>query len=70
MGRLCFSVFWGFALRDFERLTELGRFLRATSLDELPELFNVIQRGHEPCGAPAQARRHEVKPGLTPVGRR
>jgi lipopolysaccharide/colanic/teichoic acid biosynthesis glycosyltransferase len=62
---------------DAERLTRLGRFLRATSLDELPELWNVL-RGemslvgprpllmeYLPRYTPEQARRHDVLPGLT-----
>ena len=62
---------------DAERLTRLGRWLRATSLDELPELWNVL-RGemslvgprpllmrYLPRYTPEQARRHEVLPGLT-----
>jgi len=62
---------------DAERLTAVGRFLRATSLDELPELWNVL-RGQMSLVGPRpllvqylprysaeQARRHDVKPGLT-----
>ncbi len=67
----------GRPLPDAERLTPLGRFLRATSLDELPELWNVL-RGemslvgprpllmeYLPLYSAVQARRHEVKPGIT-----
>lgn len=62
---------------DAERLTALGRFLRATSLDELPELWNVLVGDMSLVGprpllvsylerySPEQARRHEVKPGIT-----
>ena len=62
---------------DEQRLTRIGRFLRASSLDELPELWNVL-RGqmslvgprpllmrYLPLYTPEQARRHEVRPGLT-----
>lgn len=67
----------GCLLPDCERLTRLGRWLRSTSLDELPELFNIIKGDMSIVGprpllmqyldryTPAQARRHEVKPGLT-----
>lgn len=67
----------GQLLSDEQRLTGLGRFLRATSLDELPELFNVLRGemslvGPRPLFAhylerysPEQARRHEVYPGIT-----
>ena len=62
---------------DSERLTRFGHLLRATSLDELPELWNVL-RGemslvgprpllmeYLPLYTPQQARRHEVRPGIT-----
>lgn len=67
----------GELLRDAQRLTAFGRFLRASSLDELPELWNVL-RGemslvgprpllmeYLPLYSPEQARRHEVRPGIT-----
>ena len=67
----------GALLRDEDRLTRLGRFLRTTSLDELPELINVV-RGDMSLVGPRpllteylllytadQARRHEVRPGIT-----
>ena len=67
----------GTLLPDAQRLTSFGRFLRATSLDELPELWNVL-RGemslvgprpllmeYLPLYSPEQARRHEVRPGIT-----
>ena len=62
---------------DAERLTRLGRWLRATSLDELPELLNVLKgemslvgprpllTRYLPRYTPEQARRHEVRPGIT-----
>ncbi len=67
----------GALLPDAARLTPFGRFLRASSLDELPSLLNVI-RGqmslvgprpllmqYVPLYSPLQARRHEVRPGIT-----
>jgi len=67
----------GNLLPDAQRLGRLGRFLRASSLDELPELFNVV-RGEMSLVGPRpllpqylarydarQARRHDVRPGLT-----
>ena len=62
---------------DAERLTRFGAFLRSTSLDELPELYNVIKGDMSLVGprpllmayldryTPRQARRHEVRPGVT-----
>lgn len=62
---------------DAARLTRLGSFLRRTSLDELPELWNVfvgdmslvgprpLLTAYLPRYSPEQARRHEVKPGIT-----
>jgi sugar transferase EpsL len=67
----------GNLLPDEERLTRLGSFLRATSLDELPELFNVLSGQMSLVGprplfkqylerySKEQARRHEVLPGIT-----
>ena len=67
----------GHPLADELRLTALGRFLRATSLDELPELWNVLKgemslvgprpllMEYLPLYSPEQARRHEVQPGIT-----
>jgi len=62
---------------DAERLTRLGRFLRRFSIDELPELWNVLRGDMSLVGprpllmqylgryTPEQARRHEVRPGIT-----
>ena len=67
----------GHLLPDSERLTKVGRFLRSTSVDELPELWNIFKGEMSLVGprpllmvylerySPEQARRHEVKPGLT-----
>ena len=67
----------GRPLPDAERLTKLGRFLRSSSLDELPELWNVLKgemslvgprpllMEYLPLYSPEQARRHEVRPGVT-----
>ncbi|TBW08946.1 sugar transferase [Azotobacter chroococcum] len=67
----------GRPLPDAERLTPFGRFLRATSLDELPELWNVLRGDmslvgprpllmeYLPLYTPEQARRHAVRPGIT-----
>jgi lipopolysaccharide/colanic/teichoic acid biosynthesis glycosyltransferase len=67
----------GYLLPDAERLTKFGRFLRSTSLDELPELVNVLRGEMSLVGprplltqyleryTPEQARRHEVRPGIT-----
>jgi sugar transferase EpsL len=67
----------GNPLPDEARLTRFGRFLRKTSFDELPELWNVLKGDMSLVGprplltqyltryTPEQARRHEVKPGLT-----
>jgi sugar transferase EpsL len=67
----------GSLLPDAERLTRLGRFLRATSLDELPGLVNILRGEMSWVGprpllmqylerhSPEQMRRHEVLPGLT-----
>ena len=68
---------FGQMLSDGSRLTKFGKFLRSTSLDELPELFNVLKGDMSIVGprpllmkyldryTPEQARRHEVKPGIT-----
>jgi lipopolysaccharide/colanic/teichoic acid biosynthesis glycosyltransferase len=67
----------GNPLPDSKRLTRLGLFLRSTSLDELPELFNVLRGEMSLVGprplliqylerySPEQARRHDVLPGMT-----
>jgi lipopolysaccharide/colanic/teichoic acid biosynthesis glycosyltransferase len=67
----------GRLLPDAERITRIGRFLRSTSLDELPELVNVLKGDMSLVGprplllayldryTETQARRHEVKPGIT-----
>jgi lipopolysaccharide/colanic/teichoic acid biosynthesis glycosyltransferase len=64
---------------DAQRITPVGRFLRGTSLDELPELVNVLKGDMSLVGprpllmsyleryTPEQARRHEVRPGITGV---
>ena len=67
----------GALLPDVDRLTPLGVFLRSSSLDELPELWNVLRGDMSLVGprpllmryldryTPEQARRHEVRPGIT-----
>ncbi|GAA3984008.1 sugar transferase [Comamonas faecalis] len=67
----------GALLPDADRLTPFGRFLRSTSLDELPELWNVLKGDmslvgprpllmeYLPLYSPEQARRHAVRPGVT-----
>lgn len=67
----------GNLLPDADRLVSFGRFLRSTSLDELPELINVLKGDMSLVGprpllmeyldrySPEQARRHEVRPGIT-----
>lgn len=67
----------GNLLPDAQRLTSFGRLLRSTSLDELPELINVVKGDMSLVGprpllmayldryTPEQARRHEVRPGIT-----
>jgi lipopolysaccharide/colanic/teichoic acid biosynthesis glycosyltransferase len=67
----------GELLPDAQRLTRVGRFLRSTSLDEVPELFNVLKGDmslvgprpllmeYLPLYTSEQTRRHEVRPGIT-----
>ena len=67
----------GQPLPDSERMTPFGSFLRSASLDELPELWNVLKgemslvgprpllMEYLPLYSPEQARRHEVRPGVT-----
>jgi lipopolysaccharide/colanic/teichoic acid biosynthesis glycosyltransferase len=67
----------GNLLPDEQRLTSIGQFIRRTSLDELPQLWNVLKGDMSIVGprplliqyleryTPEQARRHEVKPGIT-----
>lgn len=67
----------GRMLHDAQRITRFGQFLRATSLDELPELWNVLKGDmslvgprpllmeYLPLYSEEQARRHEVRPGIT-----
>ncbi|MDY3959639.1 sugar transferase [Romboutsia timonensis] len=68
---------WGEPLPDEERLTSFGKLLRSTSIDELPELINVLKGDMSLVGprpllveykelySPEQFRRHEVRPGIT-----
>lgn len=67
----------GNLLPDAQRLTKVGRFVRSTSIDELPQLINVLKGDmaligprpllvqYLPLYSPEQARRHEVRPGIT-----
>ena len=67
----------GNLLPDVERLTRVGKFVRSTSIDELPQLFNVLKGDmaligprpllvqYLPLYSPEQSRRHEVRPGIT-----
>ena len=67
----------GNLLPDSERLTKVGKFVRSTSIDELPQLINVLKGDmsligprpllpqYLPLYSPEQARRHEVRPGIT-----
>lgn len=68
---------WGEELPDEERLTPFGKFLRSTSIDELPELINVLKGDmslvgprpllveYLPLYSKEQFRRHELRPGIT-----
>lgn len=67
----------GNLLPDAQRLTKVGKFVRSTSIDELPQLINVLKGDMALIGprpllvsylslySPEQARRHEVRPGIT-----
>ncbi|MDE6247108.1 MAG: sugar transferase [Muribaculaceae bacterium] len=67
----------GNLLPDADRLTKVGKFVRSTSIDELPQLWNVLKGDmsligprpllvqYLPLYSPLQARRHEVRPGIT-----
>ena len=67
----------GYLLPDAQRLTKVGKFIRSTSIDELPQLVNVLKGDmaligprpllvqYLPLYSPEQARRHEVRPGIT-----
>lgn len=67
----------GNLLPDAQRLTQVGKFVRSTSIDELPQLINVLKGDmaligprpllpqYLPLYSPEQARRHEVRPGIT-----
>ena len=67
----------GNLLPDEQRLTKAGRFVRSTSIDELPQLWNVLKGDmsligprpllsqYPPLYSPEQARRHEVRPGIS-----
>lgn len=67
----------GNLLPDARRLTKVGKFIRSTSIDELPQLFNVLKGDmalvgprpllpkYLPLYSPEQMRRHEVRPGIT-----
>lgn len=67
----------GTLLPDHERMTKIGRFLRKTSLDELPQLFNILNGDmsiigprpllpeYLPLYSREQARRHDIRPGVT-----